>query len=49
MLKLLDNPADRAELGARGLAFAQANYGWDALVPHLEQVYEQLRRQMVDR
>jgi glycosyltransferase involved in cell wall biosynthesis len=49
VLKLLANPAQRSQIGARGQAFARANYGWAALVPQLEQVYEQLRRQMVDR
>ncbi len=48
VLDLLDNPVQRAKLGGRGQAFAQANYGWDALIPQLEQVYEQLRRQTVD-
>ncbi len=49
VLKLLANPTHRTQIGARGQAFARANYGWAALVPQLEQVYEQLRRQMVDR
>jgi len=40
VLNLLDNPARRRELGQAGQSFAQANYGWDALVPHLEKVYE---------
>ena len=39
VLDLLDNPARRAKLGQAGKAFAQANYGWDALVPRLEQIY----------
>ena len=38
VLKLLDNPIRRAELGQAGQAFAQANYGWDALVPRFEQI-----------
>lgn len=40
VLSLLDNPARRRELGQAGQTFAQANYGWDALVPQLEKVYE---------
>ncbi|MEW5959242.1 MAG: glycosyltransferase [Chloroflexota bacterium] len=41
VLQLLDNPPRRAELGRTGRAFAEANYGWDSLVPQLERVYEQ--------
>ncbi len=40
VLSLLDNPSRRRELGQAGLAFAQANYGWDALVPKLEKIYQ---------
>ncbi len=39
VLELLQNPARRAELGQAGLAFARANYGWDTLVPRLEDIY----------
>jgi len=39
VLSLLDNPGRRRALGQAGLAFARANYGWDALVPRLEQIY----------
>jgi glycosyltransferase involved in cell wall biosynthesis len=46
---LLENPARRGKLGAAGQTFAQANYGWDALVPQLEKIYRDLRRQMADR
>jgi len=46
---LLENPARRRKLGAAGQTFAQANYGWDALVPQLEKIYRDLRRQMADR
>ncbi|MCL4301091.1 MAG: glycosyltransferase [Anaerolineae bacterium] len=42
-LDLLDNPARRARLGAAGRAFAQANYGWDALIPQLEKIYHDRR------
>lgn len=45
VLDLLDNPARRAELGRAGQAFAQSNYGWDALVPQLEQIYHTGLRQ----
>jgi glycosyltransferase involved in cell wall biosynthesis len=44
VLDLLDNPGRRAELGQRGKAFAQANYGWDELVPQLEKIYQQKNR-----
>jgi sugar transferase (PEP-CTERM/EpsH1 system associated) len=40
VLSLLDNPSRRRELGQAGLAFARANYGWDALVPKLEKIYQ---------
>jgi glycosyltransferase involved in cell wall biosynthesis len=40
VLELLDNPARRENLGQAGNAFAQANYGWDVLVPRLEQIYQ---------
>ena len=39
-LNLLENPGWRRELGMTGKAFAQANYGWDTLVPQLERVYK---------
>ncbi len=39
VLDLLNNPLRRNQLGQAGLAFAQANYGWDALIPRLEQIY----------
>jgi sugar transferase (PEP-CTERM/EpsH1 system associated) len=37
---LLDAPDQRKQLGAAGLAFARANYGWDSLVPRLETTYQ---------
>jgi glycosyltransferase involved in cell wall biosynthesis len=46
VLKLLENPARRARLGLAGQAFAQANYGWDALVPQLEKIYRDQRQLM---
>ena len=45
VLNLLEQPTRRGELGAAGQAFAQANYGWDALVPQLEKIYRNLRPQ----
>jgi sugar transferase (PEP-CTERM/EpsH1 system associated) len=39
VLDLLENPTHRARIGAAGRAFAQANYGWDALIPQLEKIY----------
>ncbi len=39
VLDLLNNPARRLELGRTGQTFAQATYGWDALVPQLENIY----------
>jgi sugar transferase (PEP-CTERM/EpsH1 system associated) len=41
VLNLLDDPIRREELAVAGQAFAQANYGWDTLVPQLEKVYQQ--------
>jgi sugar transferase (PEP-CTERM/EpsH1 system associated) len=43
-LALLNNPAQRRQLGQTGQNFARANYGWDALVPHLEKIYRNLRQ-----
>jgi glycosyltransferase involved in cell wall biosynthesis len=39
VLNLLADAPRREALGQAGQAFAQANYGWDALVPRLEQTY----------
>ncbi len=39
VLDFLNIPIRRVVLGRAGKAFAQANYGWDALVPQLEQIY----------
>ena len=39
-----EHPVRRAELGEAGQSFAQANYGWDALVPQLEKIYRDLRQ-----
>ena len=49
VLNLLENPARRARLAATGRAFAQANYGWDALIPQLEKIYHDRRPAMTDR
>jgi sugar transferase (PEP-CTERM/EpsH1 system associated) len=39
VLTLLDDPAQRARLGAAARRFAAATYGWDTLVPKLEALY----------
>jgi sugar transferase (PEP-CTERM/EpsH1 system associated) len=39
VLALLDDPAQRARLGAEARRFAAATYGWDALVPKMEALY----------
>ena len=49
VLDLLENPARRARLAATGRAFAQANYGWDALILQLEKIYHDRRPAMTDR
>ena len=36
VLNLLQSPDHRAQLGQSGFSFARANYGWDSLVPRLE-------------
>lgn len=38
--RLLKNPAEAAALGQRGRAFVAAHYGWDAIVPQLEKLYQ---------
>jgi sugar transferase (PEP-CTERM/EpsH1 system associated) len=40
IVMLLEKPGQRRELGRTGQGFARANYGWDALVPKLEKIYE---------
>ena len=40
VLDLLDSPQQRAELGAAARCFVEATYGWDALVPRLEALYQ---------
>ncbi len=40
VLNLLDNPMRRAKVGQAGKAFAQAHYGWDALIPDMEAAYQ---------
>lgn len=44
VLSLLDDPSRRAKLAEAGKAFAQANYGWDVLIPQLEKLYRQISR-----
>ncbi len=41
VLDLLEQPARRTKLGRAGQALAYSSYGWDVLVPKLEQVYYQ--------
>jgi sugar transferase (PEP-CTERM/EpsH1 system associated) len=45
VLALLDAPEQRAQLGAAARRFAQATYGWDALVPKLEALYDRAPQQ----
>jgi glycosyltransferase involved in cell wall biosynthesis len=47
VLDLLENPTQRLRLALTGQTFAQANYGWDTLVPQLEKIYR--RRQTAKR
>lgn len=49
ILDLLASPARRVRLGAAGRIFAQANYGWDSLIPQLEKVYHDRRPLATDR
>jgi glycosyltransferase involved in cell wall biosynthesis len=37
---LLDDPEQRAQLGAAARRFVETTYGWDALVPKLEALYD---------
>ena len=39
VLSLLDDPKKRAQLGEAARRFVEATYGWDALVPKLETLY----------
>ena len=41
VLNLLDSADLSARLGQSGLSFARANYGWDTLVPRLENTYRE--------
>lgn len=40
VLSLLDHPKQRAQLGQAARHFVEATYGWDALVPKLETLYD---------
>lgn len=40
VVRLLDNPGLRAHLGAEARTFVQSRYGWEQLVPQLEEVYQ---------
>lgn len=44
VVKLLDNPMQRLELGRTGQSLAHANYGWESLVPRLEQIYYEYQK-----
>ena len=44
VVKLLDNPMRRLELGRTGQSLAHANYGWESLVPRLEQIYYEYQK-----
>ena len=42
VIELLRSPARRAALGERAQRFVAANYDWRAIVPRMEQLYEQV-------
>jgi glycosyltransferase involved in cell wall biosynthesis len=42
VVTLLEDPARREALGQRGKNLAYSYYGWDALVPKLEALYQQI-------
>ncbi len=48
VLTLLDAPGRRAQLGMFARRFAEANYGWDILVPRLEALYRLPSSQGID-
>ncbi|MEM7346184.1 MAG: glycosyltransferase [Chloroflexota bacterium] len=39
VIALLNNPTQRDKIGQAGRLFAEAHYGWDALVPKIEDCY----------
>jgi glycosyltransferase involved in cell wall biosynthesis len=43
--RLLADPSAAAALGRRGRAFVEKNYGWEQIVPRLEQLYGMVRRE----
>jgi sugar transferase (PEP-CTERM/EpsH1 system associated) len=45
ILALLDDPEQRAQLGAAARRFVETTYGWDALVPKLEALYDSTPKQ----
>jgi polysaccharide biosynthesis protein PslH len=47
VLKLLDDQAAAARLGAAGRAMVEQCYGWDSIVRRLEEIYESLRQRAV--
>ena len=42
IVALLRDPARRARMGAAGRRFVEAHYGWQAIVPRLKVVYDEL-------
>lgn len=48
VLTLLDNPEQRTRLGAAARRLVEETYGWDALVPKLEALYD-VPKQSLDR
>jgi glycosyltransferase involved in cell wall biosynthesis len=40
VLKLLDDANEREALARRAHRFVEATYGWEAIVPRLEKLYE---------
>ena len=43
VVRLLDSPSTRGRLGAEARLFVQSRYGWERLVPQLEEVYQSAR------
>jgi sugar transferase (PEP-CTERM/EpsH1 system associated) len=46
VLQLLDSPDVRNRLGAEARMFVQSHYGWEQLVPRLEEVYQSASMQL---
>ncbi|MGC8878344.1 MAG: glycosyltransferase [Anaerolineae bacterium] len=43
VVRLLDSPSTRDRLGAEARLFVQSHYGWERLVPQLEEAYQSAR------